>query len=152
MDVVIRQMGRGDRRDWAAMRTALWPDEPLELHAREIEALLDGAAAWGFIAQAMDGAPAGFAELALRSYANGCKSRPVPFLEGIWVAEPLRRRGIGAKLIAHIEGFARARGYREIGSDALLANHASHDAHHAWGFAETERVIYFRKLLDHVAG
>ena len=42
----------------------------------------------------------------------------------------------------------RARGFREIGSDALLDNRASHAAHAGWGFAETERVVYFRKVLE----
>ena len=41
-----------------------------------------------------------------------------------------------------------ARGFREIGSDALLDNEASHAAHRDWGFSETERVVYFRKALD----
>jgi aminoglycoside 6'-N-acetyltransferase I len=50
--------------------------------------------------------------------------------------------------MAHIEAFLITRGFREIGSDALNENHASHAAHRAWGFSETERVIYFRKALN----
>jgi len=72
----------------------------------------------------------------------------VPFLEGIWVEPELRRRGVGRALVDHVEAFVRARGFREIGSDALLGNRASHAAHAAWGFSETERVVYFRKGLD----
>jgi aminoglycoside 6'-N-acetyltransferase I len=34
-----------------------------------------------------------------------------------------------------------------LGSDTPLANIASQDAHRSWGFAETERVVYFRKGL-----
>jgi aminoglycoside 6'-N-acetyltransferase I len=86
--------------------------------------------------------------LALRKYANGCDSRPVPFLEGIWVDAAFRRRGIGARLIEHIEAFVAARGFREVGSDTPLDNRASQAAHRAWGFCETERVVYFRKLLS----
>jgi len=40
-----------------------------------------------------------------------------------------------------------ARGFAEIGSDADIANSASHAAHRGWGFVETERVVYFRKVL-----
>ena len=86
-------------------------------------------------------------QLAIRDYANGCASRPVPFLEGIWVKAPFRRQGIGTRLISHIEAFLTARGFREIGSDTELENHASQSAHRGWGFSETERVVYFRKLL-----
>jgi aminoglycoside 6'-N-acetyltransferase I len=40
-----------------------------------------------------------------------------------------------------------ARGFSEIGSDALVENNLSHAAHRSWGFSETERVVHFRKLL-----
>lgn len=73
---------------------------------------------------------------------------PVPFLEGIWVVPQFRRRGISARLIAYLETFVAVRGFREIGSDTSIDNHASQAAHSAWGFSETERVVYFRKSLD----
>ena len=95
----------------------------------------------------VDGMPAGFAELAIRDYANGCAGRPVPFLEGVFVRQEFRRRAVGARLIAHVEAFVAARGFAEIGSDAEITNSASHAAHRGWGFVETERVVYFRKVL-----
>jgi aminoglycoside 6'-N-acetyltransferase I len=94
---------------------------------------------------------AGFAELAIRKYANGCETRPVPFVEGIWVKPQFRRQGVGARLIGHVEAFVMARGFREIGSDTLIDNRTSQAAHLAWGFFETERVVYFRKVLTHLA-
>lgn len=72
---------------------------------------------------------------------------PVPFLEGIWVKEPLRRQGIGGRLIRHVAALIAANGFHELGSDALIDNIAAHAAHAAWGFSETERVVYFRKHL-----
>ena len=144
---VIRSAGNADRAAWAAMRAALWPEEDVEAHARGIDAVLARSNVWGFIAEA-DGVVVGFAEIAIRPYANGCDSQPVAFLEGIWVAEPARRHGIGKQLIAYIEAFLLARGFRELGSDTPLDNLASQDAHRGWGFAETERVVYFRKPLD----
>ena len=71
----------------------------------------------------------------------------MPFLEGIWVEPPFRRQAVGALLVRHIEDFVAARGFREIGSDALIGNHISHAAHRGWGFSETERVVHFRKFL-----
>jgi aminoglycoside 6'-N-acetyltransferase I len=143
---VIREARAADRAAWAAMRAALWPEEDEAAHAAGIAAVLARSNAWGFIAEA-DGAAIGFAEVAMRPYANGCDSQPVAFLEGIWVAEPLRHRGVGRRLIAHIEAFLLARGFRELGSDTPLDNSASQDAPRGWGFAETERVVYFRKPL-----
>jgi aminoglycoside 6'-N-acetyltransferase I len=148
MKVTIREMGVADRPAWAEMRGALWPEDTVQTHASDVDEILRDDDVWGFVAETADGAPAGFVELAIRKYANGCTARPVPFLEGIWVRAEFRRRGIGARLIAHVEAFAAARGFEEIGSDTGLENRASHAAHRSWGFFETERVVYFRKALQ----
>jgi len=147
MRPTVRQMGCGDRATWIRLRTALWPDEAAEVHGEDVDAFLSDETGFGFVAETEDGTAVGFAEITIRPFANGCDSRPVPFLEAIWVAAPFRRRGIGALLVKHIDGFVAARGFHEIGSDALVENHASHAAHRSWGFSETERVVHFRKLL-----
>jgi aminoglycoside 6'-N-acetyltransferase I len=144
---IIREARAADRAAWAAMRAALWPEEDAEAQARGIDMLLGRGDAWCFIAEELSAGVVGFAEVAIRPYANGCDSAPVAFLEGIWVAEPARRRGTGAQLIAHIESFLLARGFHELGSDTPLDNLVSQDAHRGWGFAETERVVYFRRPL-----
>jgi aminoglycoside 6'-N-acetyltransferase I len=140
-------MGLTDRSAWLEMRTALWPDETSKVHAARINNILASDDAWGFLAEVAGGAAVGFAELAMRKYANGCEAQPVPFLEGIWVQEQFRRQGIGAGLINHIECFLADRGFRELGSDTLIDNLSSQAAHLAWGFSETERVVYFRKII-----
>ena len=151
MNFNIRKMDASDGAAWIEMRADLWPDEARSAHARSIEAILADDDAWGFIAESIEGVPAAFAELAIRKYANGCDSQPVPFLEGIFVRPQFRRQRIGARLIAHMETFLTARGFHEIGSDALIDNHDSHAAHRRWGFSETERVVYFRKALNNGA-
>ncbi len=105
----------------------------------------DGAVR-GYLAE-VNGAPVALAELSQRAYANGCSTRPVGFLEAIWVAPDRRRRGVGRALLAHLAAVARAQGLREIASDALIDNAESHAAHAAWGFAEAERVVCFLKPL-----
>jgi aminoglycoside 6'-N-acetyltransferase I len=147
VDFVFREMGAADRTAWAAMRAELWPDETPQAHRRAISEYLTADDAWGFIAETPDGTAAGFAEIAIRKYANGCASQPVAFLEGIWVAPQFRRSGVGVRLVQHVEAFLVARGFRELGSDTEIENHASQAAHLAWGFSETERVVYFRKVL-----
>ena len=142
-------MDAADRAVWTDMRAGLWPDDAPSVLLRSIEAILSGDGAWGFLAESTEGTPAAFAEVSIRKYANGCDSEPVPFLEAIFVKPQFRRQGAGARLIAHIEAFVTARGFRELGSDALIDNHDSHAAHRGWGFSETERVVYFRKALNH---
>jgi aminoglycoside 6'-N-acetyltransferase I len=145
--LTIRELTSADHAAWCRMRRLLWPDESARGHDDAIDEILNAKDAWGFIAEAADDAPLGFAEISIRKAANGCESQPVPFLEGIWVESRSRRRRVGARLIAHIEAFLTARGFRELGSDSLIENQAAHEAHARWGFSETERVVYFRKPL-----
>ena len=145
--IVIRELTSADHAVWCRMRRLLWPDENAGRHDSAIDEILGAKDAWGFIAETPDSEPLGFAEISIRKAANGCESQPVPFLEGIWVEPRSRRRRVGARLIAHIETFLKARGFRELGSDSLIENRLAHDAHAGWGFSETERVVYFRKSL-----
>ena len=69
------------------------------------------------------------------------------FLEGIYVAAAHRRRGLAKRLTEGVAEWARAMGLDELASDALIDNAASHGFHLATGFAETERVVYFRRAL-----
>jgi aminoglycoside 6'-N-acetyltransferase I len=147
MKLFIREMAAADHPAWVKMRGALWPEESRQSHARAINSFVGNRNAWGFIAETPDGTAVGFAEVAIRAHANGCDSQPVPFLEGIWVKAPDRRKGVGCGLIQHVELFLAARGFGELGSDTQIDNHTSQAAHLSWGFAETERVVYFRKRL-----
>ena len=81
-------------------------------------------------------------ELGSRPYAEGCATSPVAFVEGLFVDADLRRRGVAAA-----EARARAAGYRELASDALIANAPGHAWHRGQGFTEVERIVCFRKEL-----
>lgn len=143
----IRRGTTADAAQWAPLRQALWPDEDATQLADEIDEILAGGAIV-FLAFDNQGAAIAFAEAALRhDYVNGTESSPVGFLEGWYVAPQWRGKGVGRALVAAVEGWARDQGCREFASDALLDNSASLAAHAACGFEETERVVYFRKLL-----
>jgi len=94
-----------------------------------------------------DGRLVGFLELDYRKYAPGCRSSPVPFIEGWYVEPGLQRRGIGRALIEAAERCARAAGHHEIASDAETGNGGGIAAHLALGFEEGERVVCFRRSL-----
>jgi len=146
--LVIRELDARRAADlalWARGAAALWSDATAADHAAEIAATA-GPERRAFAAEDPQGL-AGFAEIGLRTHANGCESRPVPFLEGVWVAPRARRHGVGAALMAHVEQLLRAAGHREIGSDVVIGNDGSLAAHAAWGFVEVERVVCLRKDL-----
>jgi aminoglycoside 6'-N-acetyltransferase I len=91
--------------------------------------------------------PLGFAELSLRSIAEGCHSSPVAYLEGWFVEESERRRGVGAALLRAAEEWARAQACSEFASDTEIDNGVSIAAHRALGFEEVDRIVCFRKDL-----
>ena len=130
------------------MREALWPGS-LSDHDVETRRYFESPAAGPviFVAEA-DGRLVGFLELDYRKYAPGCRSSPVPFIEGWYVEPGLQRRGIGRALIEAAEAYARAAGHHEIASDAEIANADGIAAHVALGFEEVERVVCFRRSLS----
>lgn len=131
------------------MRCALWPDEPQHELEPEAVAHLGGTSIsleHVFVAE-RSAEIVGMIELSLRSIADGCKSSPVPYIEGWFVAPQARRQGIGGALVRAAEEWARAAGFAEIASDMLLENRVSEDAHKALGYEEVCRSILFRKSL-----
>jgi hypothetical protein len=62
----------------------------------------------------------------------------------------MRRKGIARALVAGVEQWALAERCAEIASDSPLDNVVAHAAHRAFGFEETERVVYFRRAVPSV--
>ncbi len=131
------------------LRCLLWPAD-LDEQVAEVDALTAADSRDRIVWLARDGNTAlGFAEATLRhDYVNGCETTPVVFLEAIYVRADARRRGVAAALCAAIAQWGSAAGCREFASDAGIDNYDSHAFHRALGFAETERVVFFRRLLD----
>jgi aminoglycoside 6'-N-acetyltransferase I len=145
--MLVERVTASGLEDWVALRQALWPWSEAE-HRAEAAAALENPDAMAVLARDENGSAMGFAETTLRrDYVNGCTSSPVGFLEGIYVKPDCRRRGVARALTEAVEDWTRAQGCSDLASDAFLDNAASHRMHGALGFAETERVVYFRKAL-----
>jgi len=152
----VSKIRLADSQDWknlAGLRALLWPDASYEEHLAELEA---GQSAWGqpgfpvawLIAEDESGTLTGFLEVGLRSHADGCDTRhPVGFVEGWFVREEHRGKGIGAALMRAAENWAQAQGCVEMASDALIGNLESEIAHKSQGFEVVDRCIHFRKPL-----
>ena len=147
----VRLVCAGDRVDWLQMRCELWPSADAETHAAEIDRffagdLQDPAAV--LVAEDSSGEAVGLIELSIRSYAEGCVTGRVGFVEGWYVKPSSQRRGIGRALIEEAEHWALAQGCTELGSDAEIENEPGILAHRHVGFEETGRIVCFRKSLS----
>jgi aminoglycoside 6'-N-acetyltransferase I len=139
-------------RDWLLLRGEFFPEDFPGEHQQFLQNLgqkTDGRGRFtAFVAHADDGVAMGFAEVAMRQdFVNGCQHRPALFLEGIFVRPEFRGHGIAKALCAAAEEFGARQGCREFASDVFIDDHDSLAAHVALGFAETERVVYFRKVI-----
>jgi aminoglycoside 6'-N-acetyltransferase I len=149
MKTTIERCVSLDQSGWLEMRMALWADATADDHRGYMAISL--AQPERFLQLMMydeNRLPVGFIEGSIRGdYVNGTETSPVGFVEGVFVAPAWRRKGVARQLFAAIGDWAKARGCRELASDALLSNESSQRAHRALGFEETERVVYFRRML-----
>jgi len=152
-DIFIRWAQLSDCDQLARMCEALWPDASAEEHARELALILEGKPVTTLpliilVADAGDRMLAGFLEVDLRSHADGCNpSRPVGYIEGWYVAQSYRTRGIGRKLLAAAEDWARSQGCIEVASDTWIDNEVSQRVHEALGYEVVDRCVHYRKTL-----
>jgi len=154
-DVLIRPACPSDLDQVARMCEALWPHSSAEKHAQELRLLLEGKSDRVLtmpltipVAEASGGRLVGFVEVDLRSHADGCDpAQAVGYVEGWYVAEESRVRGVGSKLIAEAEHWARSHRCVEMASDALIDNEVSQRAHEALGYEVVDRCVHYRKRL-----
>jgi aminoglycoside 6'-N-acetyltransferase I len=144
----IRELHPNETERWLDLREALWPDLSRdELRREQIEILADRTRNNTLVVVDGQGELAGFVEVSLREWAEGCSTHPVGYIEAWYVRAEHRRQGIGRRLIEAAEEWARSRGCTEMGSDADLSNEISHRAHGALGYAEIGRAVLFSKRL-----
>jgi aminoglycoside 6'-N-acetyltransferase I len=150
--IKVRPIERRDAEAVVRLRCALWPGRPEE-QKREIADFLEGRAVTTLplttlVAVDEQDEVLGFAEVDLRSHADGCDPRrPTGYLEGWFVRPENRRQGVGRALVAAAEAWARDQGAREFASDTWITNEDSVQAHLALGFEVVDRCVNFRKPL-----
>jgi aminoglycoside 6'-N-acetyltransferase I len=154
-DVQIRSAQQSDLAQLAPLLQALWPQSPVEEHADELRLLLGGKADLVLtmplsilVAEAGDGRLVGFLEVDLRSHADGCNpAQAVGYIEGWYVVEDYRGHGVGKKLLAKAEDWARNHGCIEMASDAIIDNQVSQHVHEALGYEVVDRCVHYCKKL-----
>lgn len=144
---MIRKAHSHDIPVLAELACQLWPGHAISQMGEEMAEVLKNDQAVFFLA--FEGAEAvGFAQCQLRhDYVEGTESTPVGYLEGIYVEQTHRHRGLARALLSACEAWAKTKGCNEFASDCELENEQSLRFHLRAGFAEANRIICFTKKL-----
>ena len=144
---MVKKAEKSDLSALTALALQLWPGHSAEAMESDLAETMAGENAAFFLAWE-GGQVVGFAQTQLRhDYVEGTDSSPVGYLEGIYVAEGFRNRGVARTLLAACENWAKAKGCAEFASDCELDNLQSLAFHLRMGFAEANRIICFAKKL-----
>ncbi len=144
---MIRKAKETDVSILTELALRLWPHHTAEEFFEEFVQLIPRQDVALFLAYE-DTAAIGFAQCQLRrDYVEGTESSPVGYLEGIYVSESQRGKGMAKALLRACEDWAREQGCSEFASDCELDNAQSLRFHLSVGFREANRVICFTKKL-----
>ena len=142
-------MNEQDLEEWFRLRKLLWDHTPDDDHKNEMLDIIDHSDSQQVVVADIGGGRlSGFLEVSIRPFVEDCHSDHVGYLEGWFVDESHRRRGIGRELVRFAEDWARHKGCTEMASDAELGNDTSLLAHRMLGFTETARLVHLRKDLS----
>ena len=147
----IRPVKPQDADRWLALRCELWQDGTAAEHQEEIELFFAGRfprKPWlVLVAETESGEIVGLAEVGIREYAEGCRTTPVAYLEGLFVSSTARRHGVARALVMEAEKWGRDQGCSEIASDCAQDNEVSGMLHLGLGFKDAGAVRCFHKTL-----
>jgi len=133
--------------DWRRMRQQLYANLDAEFHEEEMELIFSSAQATCFMGIAESGAVVAMLELSLRNFVDGCLGGPVGYVEGIYVIPTHRKRGYGRELVQFATNWFRSKGCRDMAADAELTNLDAQDFLTRAGFAETYRIVQYKRTL-----
>lgn len=134
--------------DLVRLAVQLWPDHGYEDLLKEYITALNDVGQESFIYQDNAMNSVGFIQLSIRyDYVEGSITSPVAYIEGIYISESERRKGIGYELVDFAEAWAAKKGCCELASDCELNNVLSIDFHKGLGFKEANRLVCFIKSI-----
>ena len=144
----IQEISRDNISAIAHLATQLWPDTNTDEMFEHFEEVLLADHPTAFLLLQNQN-PIGFIELSVRQdYVEGAEDMPVAYIEGIYVDNIYRKKGLAIQLIHKAEQWARSQGYTQLCSDSELANTGSIIFHQKAGFEEVGRIVCFVKNLN----
>lgn len=133
--------------DILLMALQLWPDNTYDGLREELIKILNNEKET-ILLYKLENEFIGFNHVAIRhDYVEGSNTSPVGFIEGIFVKENHRGKGIGKILVRSGEEWAKSRGCTQMGSDVEFHNVESYNFHKKIGYTEVNRIICFLKNI-----
>lgn len=147
-DFAVRPLHESDLPEWLRLRMLLWDETSEDDQKSEMVDIIEHSdSQLVVVADAGNGRLGGFLEASIRSHVEDCETENVGYLEGWYVEKDFRQMGIGSRLVAFAEQWARQKGCTEMASDAEVDNSVSLAAHLRLGYEETSRLVHLRKEL-----
>lgn len=147
MDKNIRKAAIKDVTAITNMAKKLWPDNNYDELRLEFIDIIDNKNEDVFLYLDQDKCVA-FLHVAIRNdYVEGSNNSPTGYVEGIFVEQEYRIKGIAKALIEMSEDWSKDMGCKEIASDTGILNEASISFHKSVGFSEAGRIVCFIKEL-----
>ena len=147
MKVIIKKAVAEDAKAVAGLAIQMWESNTIEGLTEEFYDSIKEGSCVVYLAL-LDDLAIGFAQCGLRhDYVEGTDSSPVGYLEGIFVAEEYRKRGVAKDMLEACQKWAKEQGCTEFASDCELINEDSLKFHLKMGFEEANRIICFTKKL-----
>ena len=144
----VREVKASDAPEWFRLRKLLWDESGDDEHRAEMVDIYEHHETQLVLVAETDSARlVGFLEASIRPFVEDCHTDHVGYLEGWFVEEKYRKRGIGRKLVKTAENWARGKGCTEMASDSEIGNDSSLQAHQKLGYEETSRLVHLRKDL-----
>ena len=144
----IRRAELGEIEDVAALAVQLFPDRDVDEVFSDLILALTGRSAIVWLAEE-DGQPIGYALCRLHHEdVKGTESKPVGYLEAVYVLPEHRRQGIGRRLVQVCETWTKdKKDCTELASDCRVTAPEALAFLTKLGFIEVDRIVCVNKRL-----
>ena len=132
---------------WKKYRNAVYNSVTDEFHEIEMNKIFCDIDWFCYFLSNGNNQTIGLVELSSRNIVDGCLSSPVAYIEGLYIEEQHRGKGIGKEVIDAIHDWCKQKGFTELAADTELENIDAQKYFKAVGFKETYRVVEFCKKV-----
>jgi aminoglycoside 6'-N-acetyltransferase I len=140
----LRSVNRNEFSLWSKYRKSLYSELDDDYDQEEMKNIFDSDSWLCQFVEDNDGKLIGLVELSFRNIADGCLSTPVPYLEGFYLVENKRNKGLGKKIIQLLVDWCKEHGYTELATDTELKNERAQRFYEKLGFKEIDRIVEYK--------